>query len=102
MKKFCCCLVVASVSLRWSVGMCSVYLLSALNMSVTFVLALRSSKGVQFNFLRSDVTLTSLLYVLLMNLAALLWTFSSLVMLSSVCGSHTELLYSSMDLTYVM
>ena len=71
-----CCLVVASVSLRWSVGMCTV-LLSALYMSVTFVLALRSCKGVQFNFLRSDVTLTSLLYVLLMNLAALLWTFSS-------------------------
>ena len=101
MKKFCCCLVVASVSLRWSVGMCTV-LLSALNMSVTFVLALRSTKGVQFSFLRSDVTLTSLLYVLLMNLAALLWTFSSLVMLSSVCGSHTELLYSNMGLTYVM
>ena len=101
MKKFCCCLVVASVSLRWSVGMCTV-LLSALNMSVTFVLALRSTKGVQFSFLRSDVTLTSLLYVLLMNLAALLWTFSSLVMLSSVCGSQTELLYSNMGLTYDM
>ena len=84
----------ASVSLRWFVGMCIV-LLSALYMSVTFALALRSSRGVQFKSLRSEVTLTSLLYILLMNLAALLWTFSNFAMLSSVCGSHTELLYSS-------
>ena len=46
--------------------------LIALNMSVTFVLVLSSSRGVQCSFLRSEVTLTSLLYVLLMNLAALL------------------------------
>ena len=46
--------------------------LIALNMSVTFVLVLRSSRGVQCSFLRSEVMLTSLLYVLWMNLAALL------------------------------
>ena len=33
--------------------------LIALNMSVTFVLVLRSSRGVQCSFLRSEVTLTS-------------------------------------------
>ena len=38
--------------------------LIALNMSVTFVFALRSSRGVQCSFFRSEVTLTSLLYVL--------------------------------------
>ena len=51
------------MSLRWFVGMCIV-LLSALYMSVTFALVLRSSKGVQFSFLRSEVTLTSLLFML--------------------------------------
>ena len=45
-------------NLRWFVGMCLV-LLSTLYMSVTFALALRSSRGVQFKFLRSEVTLIS-------------------------------------------
>ena len=61
-KKFCCCLVGASVSLRWFFGICIV-LLTALNTSVIFVLGLHSYRSVQFGCLRSEVMLTSLLFL---------------------------------------
>ena len=67
-----------------------------------FDLALRSESGVHLRFWRSVVTLDILVYVLVVTLAALLWTFSSLSMLFCVYGSQTELLYSSAGLTYVL
>ena len=96
-KKFCCCLVWASVSLRWFVGI-YILLLTALNISVIFVLGLRSYRSVQFGFLRSEVMLTSLLYVSWMNVASLMWTFSNFTLLSCVCESQAELHYSNIGL----
>ena len=86
------------MTFRLWIGMC-MSPWSALYSSVDFALALRSDSGVHLRFCSNVVTLVSLVYVLVVNLAALLWTFSILLMLSSVCGSYTELLYSNAGLT---